>query len=169
MTDMPETTTPATADLCDAYSEQVQVAAPLFRDYGGTRAFGGPIATVKVHEDNVLVRQALEEPGVGRVLVVDGGGSLRCALVGDNLAALAQRNGWAGIIVYGCIRDARAIGQIALGLKALATHPRKSIKRGAGQRDEAVMFAEVEFAPGHYVYADEDGIIVANQPLDAAS
>jgi regulator of ribonuclease activity A len=169
MTDMPETTTPAIADLCDAYGEQVQVVAPLFRDYGGARAFSGPIATVKVHEDNVLVRQALEEPGVGRVLVVDGGGSLRCALVGDNLAALGQQNGWAGIIVYGCIRDARAIGQIALGLKALNTHPRKSVKLGAGQRDVPVTFGEAQFVPGHYVYADEDGIIVANQPLAAAS
>jgi regulator of ribonuclease activity A len=155
--------------LCDAYGEQVQVAAPLFRDYGGVLAFSGPIATVKVHEDNVLVRQALEEPGVGRVLVVDGGGSLRCALVGDNLAALGQRNGWAGIIVYGCIRDARAIGEIALGLKALNTHPRKSVKLGAGQRDVPVMFAEAEFVPGQYVYADEDGIVVARQPLDPAS
>jgi regulator of ribonuclease activity A len=154
-----------TTDLCDAYGEQVSVAAPLFRDYGGQHAFSGPIATVKVHEDNVLVRQVLEEPGVGRVLVVDGGGSLRCALVGDNLAALALGNGWAGIIVYGCIRDARQIAAIALGVKALNTHPRKSIKIGAGQRDVAVTFAGVQFVPGHYVYADEDGIVVADQPL----
>jgi regulator of ribonuclease activity A len=169
MNDIPETTPPCTADLCDAYGEQVQVAAPLFRDYGGVPAFSGPIATVKVHEDNVLVRQALEEPGVGRVLVVDGGGSLRCALVGDNLAALAQQNGWSGIIVYGCIRDARAIAGITLGVKALNTHPRKSVKLGAGQRDVPVTFAGAQFVPGHYVYADEDGVVVANQPLEADS
>lgn len=154
-----------TADLCDQYPDEVQVAAPLFTSYGGMRAFGGKIVTVKVFEDNVLVRAALAEPGQGQVLVVDGGGSLRCALVGDQLAQLAQTNGWAGILVYGCIRDAAAIAGIAIGVKALNTHPLKSVKRGEGQRDLPVTFAAVTFQPGHYLYADDDGVIVAPHPL----
>lgn len=132
----------------------------MFRDFGGQTTFFGPIATVKVHEDNALVRQALEEPGRGRVLVVDGGGSLRCALVGDRLAALALDNGWTGIIVNGCIRDSAAIAEIAVGVKALATHPQKSIKRGEGVRDLAVTFAGVTFTPGQVVYADADGVVI---------
>ena len=111
-----------TTDLCDEHPD-ILVADPIFRDYGGARLFHGRITTVKVHEDNVLVRKALEEPGQGRVLVVDGGGSLRCALLGDNIAAMAHENGWAGVIVHGCIRDAEAIGQIPIGVKALATLP----------------------------------------------
>ena len=118
-----------TADLYDDHGEALQVAAPLFRDYGGRSAFSGPIATAKVHEDNSLVRDALAEAGNGRVLVVDGGGSLRCALLGDNLARMGAENGWAGVVVYGCIRDARVIAGITLGVKALATHPAKSVTR----------------------------------------
>lgn len=154
-----------TADLCDEHPDAVVVAEPIFRDYGGARLFHGRVATVKVHEDNVLVRKALEEPGEGRVLVVDGGGSLRCALVGDNLAALGHQNGWAGLIVYGCIRDAEAIGRIPLGVKALATHPRKSQKKGAGDRDIPVTFAGITYVPGGVVYADHDGILYAQTPL----
>lgn len=154
-----------TADLCDQYASEIQVAAPLFTSYGAVRAFGGKIVTVKVFEDNVLVRAALTEPGAGQVLVVDGGGSLRCALVGDQLAQLAQTNGWAGILVYGCIRDAQAIAGIAIGVRALNTHPLKSVKRGEGQRDIPVAFAGITLHPGHYLYADEDGIIVAARQL----
>ena len=132
---------------------------------GGAPAFGGPIATVQVLEDNVLVRQALEEPGRGRVLVIDGGGSLRCALLGDMLATLARDHGWAGIIVNGCVRDAEAIGALAVGVMALATHPRKSAKLGQGVRDVPVTFAGVTFRPGQVVYADRDGIVVAARPL----
>lgn len=149
-----------TADLCDEH-DPLDVAEPMFRDYGGRPAFGGPISTVKVFEDNVLVKKALEEPGAGRVLVVDGGGSLRCALLGDRLAAMAHTNGWAGVIVYGCIRDSAPIRQIEVGVKALATHPKKSVKRGEGQRDIPVTFAGVTFTPGAYVYADEDGVVVS--------
>src|SRR5690349_21658007 len=148
----------STADLCDAFSDQVRVAAPMFRDYGGSLAFKGPISTVQVFEDNVLVRAALEEPGAGRVLVVDGGGSLRCALVGDLLAALGQRNGWAGLVIHGCVRDAATVGRLAIGVKALATNPLRSAKQGAGLRDAPVEFAGVAFNPGEYVYADADGI-----------
>jgi regulator of ribonuclease activity A len=157
----------STADLCDHHEHRVQIAAPLFFDYGGVERFFGPISTVKVHEDNTLVRGVLEEPGQGRVLVVDGGGSLRCALVGDVLAALAWKNGWTGLIVYGCIRDSAAIAEIGIGVKALNTNPRKSVKKGAGDRDISVNFAEVNFIPGHYLYADEDGILVSQEALIA--
>lgn len=155
----------ATADLCDRHDATVKVAEPLFRAYGGTPAFGGPIATVKVFEDNVLVRQALSEKGAGRVLVVDGGGSRRCALVGDQLVVLARDNGWAGIVVYGCIRDSAAMETLPVGVRALATHPLKSIKKGAGDRDIPVTFAGVTFVPGHYLYADADGVIVSPEAL----
>lgn len=154
-----------TADLCDAHAPELQVAEPLLRDYGGTPAFGGPISTVQVFEDNVLVRAALEQPGQGRVLVVDGGGSLRCALVGDLLAALGLQNGWAGIVVNGCIRDAATLGRLPIGVKALASNPLRSDKRGQGARDLPVSFAGVSFTPGQFLYADEDGIIVAERAL----
>lgn len=155
----------ATTDLSDAHPDATQVAEPMFRDFGGQRAFHGAIATVKLFEDNALVRSILETPGAGRVLVVDGGGSMRCALLGDQLAELAVRNGWAGVVVYGCIRDSEAIGQLPLGVKALATHPLKSIKRGEGQREIAVRFAGVHFRPGAWLYADGDGLIVSEHPL----
>lgn len=154
-----------TADLYDEYPSEVRVAEPLFQTYGAAVAFGGPVSTVKVEDDNVLVRQALEEPGEGRVLVVDGAGSLRCALIGDRLAQLAYDNDWAGIIVYGCIRDSREMASIPLGVKALQTNPAKSAKRGIGEREVMVTFAGVVFLPGYYVYADEDGILVAEREL----
>jgi regulator of ribonuclease activity A len=156
----------ATADLCDQHEDQIRVAEPIFRSYGANLAFAGRIATVKVFEDNVLVRQSLSEKGDARVLVVDGGGSLRCALVGDQLAVLARDNGWSGIVVYGCIRDSAAIDGLALGVRALATHPLKSIKKGAGDRNIPVTFAGVSFVPGQYLYADADGVIVS--PVDLA-
>lgn len=154
-----------TADLCDANEGQISVVAPMFRSFGGRSAFGGPIATLKVFEDNSLVRSALESPGQGRVLVVDGGGSMRCALVGDQLALLAVRNGWEGIIVYGCIRDSKAIAAMDLGVFAIGTHPLKSIKKGAGDSDVPVSFGGVCFVPGHHVYADEDGVILSSTAL----
>lgn len=154
-----------TADLYDEHGDTLQVASPVFRDYGGTTGFAGPVATVKVHEDNTLVREALASPGEGRVLVVDGGGSLRCALVGDNLAKMGADNGWAGIVVNGCIRDSVDIAGIAIGVKALATNPAKSVKRGEGQRDLPVRFADVVFSPGAYLYADADGVVLSDKPL----
>ena len=153
-----------TTDLSDELGDAAQVASPLFRDFGGAVRFSGPISTVKCHEDNSLVREALEQPGGGRVLVVDGGGSLRCALLGDMLGELALRNGWTGVLVYGCIRDAEAIGRMPLGAKALATHPRKSVKRGIGERDVPVRFADVIFSPGAMLYADLDGVLVTAGP-----
>lgn len=156
-----------TADLCDAHAgtAHFQIADSGFVDYGGRRDFAGPISTVRAPEDNSLVRKALEEPGRGRVLVVDGGGSRRCALVGDQLAALAQKNGWAGVVVNGCIRDAEEVGRTAVGVKALGTHPLKSGKRNEGQRDVEVCFAGVTFLPGHHLYADADGIVTSAKPL----
>jgi regulator of ribonuclease activity A len=152
---------PSTADLCDQRPDDVSVAEPLLPSFGGIAAFAGKISTVRVHEDNVLVRSALEEPGEGRVLVVDGRGSLRCALLGDQIAALAASNGWSGIVVHGCVRDARALGQIPVGIRALAANPRKSGKLGNGERDVPVTFAGVTFEPGHHLYADEDGVVVS--------
>ncbi len=156
----------ATADLYDAHGETLRVLAPIFRDFGGVRTFEGPVVTLKVHEDNSLVRSTLEEPGQGRVLVVDGGGSLRCALVGDNLAEIGVNNAWAGIVVYGCIRDAEPIARLSIGVKALATNPRKSVKKGVGERDVELRFAEVTIKPGEYLYADADGVVVADKRLD---
>jgi regulator of ribonuclease activity A len=154
-----------TADLCDAHAAEVQVLEPMFSNFGGLTAFHGAAATLKVFEDNSLVRTALEQPGQGRVLVVDGGGSLRCALVGDQLAELALRNGWGGLVVFGCIRDAEAIGNLALGLQAIGTHPMKSVKRGEGQRDLVIQLPGARIAPGDFVYADDDGILVAGRAL----
>ncbi|HET6757033.1 MAG TPA: ribonuclease E activity regulator RraA [Burkholderiales bacterium] len=157
----------STADLCDQYEGKVSVAAPLFKRYGGVPSFCGPIATIKVFEDNVLVRDALSELGHGKVLVVDGGGSLNCALLGDQLAKLAQQNRWSGIVINGCIRDAAAIAQIDIGVRALDTHPRKSVKIGIGQRNIPVSFAGVNFVPGSQLYCDEDGIIVLDEQIVA--
>lgn len=148
-------------DLCDAHPDVVRVAEPCFRGFGGRPAFGGPIRTVKCFEDNSLVAERLREAGDGAVLVVDGGGSRRCALVGDNLAALAAGNGWAGIVVYGCVRDVDALAAIDLGIQALAAHPLRSIKRGHGERDVVVDFAGLRFVPDQYLYADCNGLLVA--------
>jgi len=155
----------ATTDLCDAHPDQVRVAEPLFRDFGGLLAFDGSIVTLEVFEDNSLVRTALEEAGQGRVLVVDGRGSLRCALLGGNLAALAEEKGWSGVIVFGAVRDSRELAAAKIGVKALAAHPKKSEKKGAGRRDVPVSFAGVTFTPGEWLYADEDGIIVSASSL----
>lgn len=155
----------ATPDLSDAHP-QAQVCEPLFRDFGGRTSFHGRIATLKVFEDNAQVRAMLEEPGAGRVLVVDGGGSPRCALLGGNLGKLAVKNGWTGVLVYGYIRDSAEIGSQAVGVKALGVHPRRSEKGlHSAQRDRPVAFAGVTFRPGAYLYADVDGIVVSETPL----
>lgn len=154
-----------TPDLCDAHEDVVRVADPGFLAYGGQARFHGEIVTLKIFEDNTLVRTLLESDGTGKVLVVDGGGSKRCALVGDQLALLAVKNGWAGIVVYGCIRDSAEIAGMAIGIKALGTHPKKSVKRGVGERDLRVTFHGVTFVPGEHLYADEDGIVVAAKGL----
>jgi regulator of ribonuclease activity A len=155
----------STSDLCDEFGNEVQVAEPVFRDFGGVRRFAGPIETVRVEDDNALIREALIRPGQGRVLVVDGGASLRCALLGGKLAELARSNGWRGLIVNGCIRDCSEVAVIDIGVKALHTSPRRSDKTGAGQQGVALRFAGVSFAPGAYLYTDEDGLIVADRDL----
>ena len=156
----------STADLCDEHGDMVQVADPIFRDFGGAISFSGPITTVKVFDDNTSVRALLETPGAGRVLVVDNDGSLRCALVGDRLAQLACDNGWAGIVVNGCVRDSVALASLPIGVKALATVPRRSEKNAAGQVDVPVIFAGLSFEPGLVLYADADGVILAARRLE---
>lgn len=157
-----------TADLCDEYEgkQTLQIAEPTLRAFGGNATFKGTITTVKVFEDNVLIRAALEEDGTNRVLVVDGGGSHRCALIGSDLARLAADNHWAGIIVYGCVRDSVELEKLSIGIRALHTHPLKSHKRGTGDRDALITFAGINFRTGHHLYADEDGIVVCESPLE---
>ncbi|HWI31392.1 MAG TPA: ribonuclease E activity regulator RraA [Microbacterium sp.] len=150
----------ATADLYDTRGDELDSLALQFHDFGGEVAFDGPIRTVRCHRDNALVKETLATPGAGAVLVVDGGGSLESALVGDLIAASAVENAWAGIIVFGAIRDRVAIGTLPLGVKALGSNPRKSAKDGAGEVDVPVTIAGVSFRPGAHVWADADGILV---------
>ena len=155
----------ATTDLSDAHP-QAQACEPLFRDFGGRKSFFGPIKTLKIFEDNALVRATLETPGEDRVLVVDAGGSARCAVVGGNLGALAVKNRWAGLLVYGYVRDSQELAGQAVGIKALGTHPRKSEKGlHSAHADKVVSFAGVRFEPGHWLYADLDGVIVSARKL----
>lgn len=144
---------------------QLRVLAPMFQRYGGKTAFAGIVVTLKLFEDNSLVRTVLAEPGQGKVLVVDGGGSLRCALLGDQLAELAVKNGWEGVVVYGCIRDSAAINALPLGVRALNTHPLKTVKKNIGERDIPITFGGVTLKPGEWLCADEDGVIVSTEPL----
>lgn len=154
-----------TPDLCDAYPELVQVLEPLFSNFGGRDSFGGQIVTLKCFEDNSLVKEQVELDGKGKVLVVDGGGSLRCALLGDMLAEKAAKNGWEGLVIYGCVRDVDILIQTDVGVQALASHPKKSNKRGVGELDVPVTFAGVTFRSGEYVYADNNGVLVSPSPL----
>lgn len=153
-----------TPDLCDAHPELL-VVEPMFGNFGGRDAFGGEIVTVKCFEDNSLVKEQVARPGKGKVMVVDGGGSMRAALLGDLLADAAVESGWEGLVIYGCIRDVDAIGETDLGVQALGTHPRKTEKRGLGDLNVPVTFGGVTFRPGHYIYADNNGIVVSEKPL----
>jgi len=159
------TETKSTADLCDQYGDRLQVCDPVFESFGACSAFGGPVSTVRCFEDNSRVREAVESRGEGRVLVIDGGGSRRCALLGGNLGAAAVRNGWAGVIIHGCVRDSRELDNMSLGIRALGTIPLRSEKRGEGELGVHVRFAGVTFRPGDHVYADEDGVVVSEAPL----
>lgn len=152
-------------DLCDAHENEVQVADPIFNNYGGRMAFGGQIETVKCDEDNSLVKELVGNAGDGRVLVVDGGGSLRRSLLGDQLAAKALQNQWAGIVIFGAIRDIEVIGTLDIGVKALNVIPLKTEKRGRGEQGVPVRFAGVLFERGAYAYADVNGLIVSDTPL----
>jgi len=153
-----------TPDLCDSYPD-VEVLDPLFANFGGLEAFYGPIRTVKCFEDNSMVKQAVAEPGNGAVLVVDAGGSHRCAMLGDMLAEQAVANGWAGIVMYGCVRDVDILAALPIGVQAMGSHPRKSEKHGEGQRDIDINFAGVNIKPGKWLYADNNGIIIAQHEL----
>ena len=157
-----------TADLCDDHIDDLQVAEPLLKHYGGKRAFHGEMVTLTVFDDNVLVRKTLEQPGNGRVLVIDGSASVRCALLGDLLAALAAGNGWSGVVINGCIRDSGDIAGIELGVMAINTVPRKSAKNGDGREGGNLRFAGVSFRPGNYLYADGDGIVLAERAVHSA-
>jgi len=160
----------STCDLCDAHradlSGALRVLPPVLRSYGGAVKFAGPVATVKCFEDNSRVKEALDEPGHGRVLVVDGGASLRRALVGGNIAAAAVKNGWAGVVVDGCVRDAAELAAAPLGVRALALMPLATDKRGEGQRDLPVCVQGVTVRPGDWLYADTDGIVVLAEAAD---
>jgi len=152
----------ATADLVDEIYPEVRSCDLQLRNYGAVPAFAGRITTVRCFQDNALLKSILSTPGEGGVLVVDGGGSMHTALVGDIIAGLAAQNGWAGIIVHGVVRDAAALRTIAVGIKALGTNPRKGTKTGAGERDIEVSFGGVTFVPGDIAYSDEDGIVVVS-------
>jgi regulator of ribonuclease activity A len=149
-----------TADLADEIGPDVRSCDVQFRQFGARAEFAGPISTVRCFEDNALLKSVLSAPGEGSVLVIDGAGSLHTALVGDVIAALACSNGWAGLVVYGAVRDASALGGIDIGLKALGTNPRKSTKTGTGERDVAVSLGGATFVPGDIAYSDDDGIVV---------
>ena len=158
------TMTFATCDLCDEHKNDMsgnfRVLPPIFRDYGKRIKFCGPVSTVKCFEDNTFVKAAVDSPGEGRVLVVDGGGSLRKALVGGNLGKAAAKNGWAGVVVYGAVRDSAELAECDVGIRAMATMPLPTEKRNEGQRDVAVLIEGVWVRPGDRLYADEDGIVV---------
>ena len=154
-----------TCDLCDKFEGEVRVLELPLSDFGGRVAFSGLVSTVKALEDNSLVRDAVAEPGQGRVLVIDGGGSLRRSMLGDMLAEKAAANGWAGVLVNGAIRDSAAIGELELGVKAIATCPMKTDKQGQGLRDVPVEFGGLVIRPGDWLAADEDGVVLADAPL----
>lgn len=155
----------STPDLCDAYGDNIQVADPIFRHFGGIENFYGEIATVKCFEDNSKVGESLHCKGEGKVLVVDGGGSLRRSLLGDKLARMALDNGWKGIIVYGYIRDLEDIAGMDIGVMALGSIPRKTEKRGEGRTGVNLRFAGLNCQPGDFIYADKTGIIVSKEAL----
>ncbi|GLY85136.1 ribonuclease E activity regulator RraA [Actinoallomurus iriomotensis] len=149
-----------TADLYDEHGDDLQSCELQLRQFGRRTAFHGDVTTVRCHEDNVLLKSVLTEPGEGRVLVVDGGGSLRAALMGDLIATLAADNHWAGVVINGAVRDTVALRTIDLGIKALGSNPRKSRKEGLGDRDVPVSFGGVTFHPGTRLFSDDDGILV---------
>ena len=159
----------ATCDLCDEHKNETsgafRVLPPVFRDFGAERRFHGLVVTVKCFEDNSLVKAAVDSAGEGRVLVVDGGASLRRALLGGNLGAAAARNGWAGVVIDGCVRDVGELANCQTGIRALACMPLPTEKRNEGQRDVAVQIQGVWVRPGDWLYADEDGIVVADRAL----
>jgi regulator of ribonuclease activity A len=154
-----------TCDLCDEYGSVVQIADPVFRSYGGVAGFGGSLVTVKCYEDNSRVRELVEQDGRGKVLVVDGGGSVRRALLGDQLAAKAMAHGWQGVVIYGAVRDVDVLATLAIGVQAIGHSPLRPATKGVGHQDVIVQFAGITCVPGHFLYADHNGIIVAPHAL----
>ena len=163
----------STCDFCDEHktndSGEVRVIATVFQNYGARVRFAGAVLTVKCYEDNSHVKQAVESPGLGRVLVVDGGASMRRALLGGNLAAAAARNGWAGIVIDGCARDAAELAVLDLGIRALALNPMPTLRAGQGQTGCAVFVQGVQVQTGDWLYADADGMVISTQPLHPVS
>lgn len=159
----------STCDFCDAHksdgSGEFRVLPPVFRDYGAVRRFAGPVMTVKCYEDNTLVKALLDTPGEGRVLVVDGGGSLRRALLGGLIGGAAARNGWAGVVIDGCVRDLAELAGHAVGIRALGHVPMPTERKGQGQQDLAVFLQGVPVRPGEWLYADEDGTVISARAL----
>lgn len=155
----------STPNLCDAHPELIRVVDPVFKNYGDKSSFGGEIVTVKCFEDNSRVKELANTEGTGKVMVVDGGGSLKKALLGDLIAQSAADNGWAGFIIFGCIRDVEPIGTMKIGVKALNSIPLKTERKGVGEKDILITFAGVTFNPGEFVYSDETGIIVSSEQL----
>ncbi len=155
----------STPDLCDDHPS-LRVLDPIFRSYGGNATFFGEVVTIKCFEDNSLVKQTLGCDGFGKVMVVDGGGSLRCALLGDLLGAMAVKTGWQGLVINGCVRDVGILKTIDIGVSALNCHPLKPNKRGEGQLNVPIRFAGVDFETGQHLYADENGIVVAREKLN---
>lgn len=155
-----------TSALCDIYSEQVDVVEPMFSNFGGSASFAGQITTVKCFEDNGLIREVLEQDGLGRVLLIDGGGSLRRALIDAELASLAEENEWEGLIVYGCVREVDELEDMSIGIQALASIPVGAVSQNVGEVDVPVNFGGVTFLPEDYLYADNTGVILSQEPLD---
>lgn len=154
-----------TADLYDDHAEKVKSCSTPFRQFGGRRLFSGRIRTIQCCDDNLLIKRTFETASPGEVLVVDGGGSLRSTLLGDIMAEKARRSGWSGVVIYGAVRDSLLLPKIDFGVKAIGTNPQKSLKLGSGKVDVPVSFGGVTFTPGEWIYSDEDGILVATQPL----
>jgi len=154
-----------TPDLCDEYPHRIKVLDPILQNFGGRKQFSGPIVTVSYYKDNSRVKDLLGKAGEGRVLVVDGAGSRRCAYLGDRLAQQASDSGWSGIVRYGCIRDIDEIAAIDIGIKALGAHPIKTEKKGVGETDIAITFGGVTFNSGDYLYADNNGVLIATEAL----
>lgn len=155
-----------TSALCDIYSEQVDVVEPMFSNFGGSASFAGQITTVKCFEDNGLIREVLEQDGLGRVLLIDGGGSLRRALIDAELASLAEENEWEGLVVYGCVREVDELEDMSIGIQALASIPVGAVSQSVGEVDVPVNFGGVTFIPEDYLYADNTGVILSQEPLD---
>ena len=155
----------STPDICDANSDQIRVLDPIMKSFGGKKAFFGEVVTVKCHEDNSLVKEQAEKSGRGKVLVVDGGGSLRRALLGDNIAKTAEKNGWQGMIIFGAVRDVEILATLDFGVQALAANPLKTVKRGVGDLNIPVRFGGITIVPGEHIYADENGVVVSSQCL----